>query len=43
VLCEDDNIIGTAFYVMDFAAGRVFWEPHMPDVSAKTAPASSMP
>lgn len=30
VLCEDDAVIGTAFYVMDFAAGRVFWEPHMP-------------
>jgi aminoglycoside phosphotransferase (APT) family kinase protein len=35
VLCEDDGVIGTAFYVMDFAAGRVFWEPHMPGLSAQ--------
>jgi aminoglycoside phosphotransferase (APT) family kinase protein len=35
LLCEDDSVIGTAFYVMDFAAGRVFWEPHMPGVSAQ--------
>jgi aminoglycoside phosphotransferase (APT) family kinase protein len=35
LLCEDDSVIGTAFYVMDFAAGRVFWEPHMPDMSAQ--------
>ena len=34
VLCEDDSIIGTTFYVMDFAAGRVFWEPHMPGLEA---------
>lgn len=30
LLCEDPAIIGTAFYVMDFVAGRVFWQPHMP-------------
>jgi len=30
LLCEDASVIGTAFYVMAFAAGRVFWEPHMP-------------
>jgi aminoglycoside phosphotransferase (APT) family kinase protein len=29
-LCEDDSIAGTAFYVMSFADGRVFWEPQMP-------------
>ncbi len=34
VLCEDDAVIGTAFYVMAFAQGRVFWEPHMPGVRA---------
>jgi len=31
-LCEDDAIIGTAFYVMDYVAGRVLWEPSLPDV-----------
>ena len=27
--CADDSVAGTPFYVMDFADGRVFWEPHM--------------
>lgn len=29
-LCSDADIIGAAFYVMDHAEGRVFWEPHAP-------------
>jgi len=29
-LCEDDTIIGTAFYVMDYVAGRVLWDPSLP-------------
>jgi aminoglycoside phosphotransferase (APT) family kinase protein len=29
--CADDSIVGTAFFLMAFADGRVFWEPHMPD------------
>jgi aminoglycoside phosphotransferase (APT) family kinase protein len=28
--CADDSIAGTAFYVMGFVEGRVFWEPSMP-------------
>jgi len=32
-LCTDDAVIGTAFYVMDFVAGRVFWDPALPDMS----------
>ena len=31
-LCEDDTIIGTAFYVMDYVAGRVLWDPSLPDM-----------
>jgi aminoglycoside phosphotransferase (APT) family kinase protein len=27
--CDDDSVAGTAFYVMAFADGRVFWEPQM--------------
>ncbi|MEK0362461.1 phosphotransferase [Pseudomonas sp. CBC3] len=27
LLCEDDSIIGTAFYVMDHVAGRIFSHP----------------
>jgi aminoglycoside phosphotransferase (APT) family kinase protein len=34
VLCDDESIAGTAFYVMDFVDGRVFWEPHMPGSKA---------
>jgi aminoglycoside phosphotransferase (APT) family kinase protein len=30
LLCTDESVTGTAFYVMGFADGRVFWEPHMP-------------
>ena len=29
-LCEDENIIGTAFYVMDLVEGRIFWEAQLP-------------
>jgi len=29
--CADDSVVGTAFYVMDFVDGRVFWEPQMPE------------
>lgn len=32
-LCADDAIIGSAFYVMEHAEGRVFWEPHAPGLS----------
>jgi aminoglycoside phosphotransferase (APT) family kinase protein len=28
--CADENVVGTAFYVMAFVEGRVFWEPSMP-------------
>jgi aminoglycoside phosphotransferase (APT) family kinase protein len=31
-LCEDDSVIGTAFYVMEYVAGRVFWDPGLPDL-----------
>jgi aminoglycoside phosphotransferase (APT) family kinase protein len=33
--CADESIAGTPFYVMDFADGRVFWEPQMPGSNAK--------
>jgi len=29
--CADESIVGTAFFLMAFADGRVFWEPQMPD------------
>ena len=30
VYCADESVAGTPFYVMDYADGRVFWEPQMP-------------
>lgn len=33
VLCEDDAIIGSMFYVMDHVPGRNFTDPTMPDLS----------
>ena len=32
-LCEDDAVIGTAFYVMDYVEGRVLWDPSLPGMS----------
>lgn len=32
-LCEDESVIGTAFYVMDMVEGRIFWEAHLPGLS----------
>lgn len=32
-LCEDDAVIGTAFYIMDFVAGRIFWDPALPGLA----------
>lgn len=33
VLCEDDSVIGTAFYVMEHVEGRVFLHPQLPELS----------
>ena len=33
VLCEDDSVIGTAFYVMDFLHGRIFRDARMPGLA----------
>jgi aminoglycoside phosphotransferase (APT) family kinase protein len=33
VLCEDDKVIGTAFYVMEYVAGRVLWDPALPGMT----------
>ena len=31
-LCEDDSVVGTAFYIMEYCDGRVLWDPLLPDV-----------
>ena len=35
LLCEDAEVIGTAFFVMDFVAGRIMRDPMMPDSSPR--------
>jgi aminoglycoside phosphotransferase (APT) family kinase protein len=32
-LCEDDGVIGSAFYVMEFLDGRIFWDQRLPEQS----------
>jgi aminoglycoside phosphotransferase (APT) family kinase protein len=32
-LCEDESVIGRAFYVMSFVDGRVLWNQALPDAS----------
>ena len=34
-LCTDEGVISAAFYVMEHAEGRVFWEPHAPGLSGE--------
>jgi aminoglycoside phosphotransferase (APT) family kinase protein len=33
-LCEDDSVIGTAFYVMEYVEGRVLWDATLPGMNA---------
>ena len=35
LLCEDESVIGRAFYVMEFVEGRVLWEQALPGMSAE--------
>lgn len=32
-LCTDAAVAGSMFYVMDLVAGRVFWDPRLPDLT----------
>jgi len=33
VLCEDDEIIGTVFFIMEFVDGRIFWDLDLPNAN----------
>jgi aminoglycoside phosphotransferase (APT) family kinase protein len=33
VLCDDESVIGRAFYVMEFVQGRVLWDQSLPGMS----------
>ena len=32
-LCQDDSVIGSMFYLMQFVDGRIFWDPSLPDTT----------
>jgi aminoglycoside phosphotransferase (APT) family kinase protein len=32
LLCMDEHVIGTPFYVMDYVEGRILWDPLLPDM-----------
>ena len=32
-LCEDESVIGRAFYIMEFMAGRVLWDQSLPGMT----------
>ena len=34
LLCEDDAVVGSAFFVMDYVEGRSFWDPSLPGMTA---------
>ena len=34
-LCEDETVIGSMFYIMEYLEGRIFWDPALPEVSDK--------
>ena len=34
-LCQDEKVIGTDFYIMEFLDGRIFEDPMIPGVSEK--------
>jgi aminoglycoside phosphotransferase (APT) family kinase protein len=38
-LCEDPDVIGTPFYVMEMVEGRIFWDTSFPEVSIAERPA----
>lgn len=33
LLCEDESVIGRAFYLMEFIDGRVLWDPTLPGMT----------
>lgn len=35
LLCEDERVIGTTFFVMEYLPGRLFWDQSLPDLDPK--------
>jgi aminoglycoside phosphotransferase (APT) family kinase protein len=34
LLCEDESVIGRAFYIMEFVSGRVLWDQSLPGMTS---------
>jgi aminoglycoside phosphotransferase (APT) family kinase protein len=34
-LCEDESVIGSVFFLMEYIEGRVMWDPALPDLPPK--------
>jgi aminoglycoside phosphotransferase (APT) family kinase protein len=34
VLCEDESVIGSMFYVMEYMDGRILWDPLLPEAAS---------
>ncbi len=34
LLCEDDSVIGSMFYIMEYLDGRVLWDPKLPEIES---------
>jgi len=34
-LCEDESVIGRAFYIMSFMAGRIYWDQSLPGLTPR--------
>ena len=34
MLCEDEEVIGTIFYLMDHVDGKIYWDPTLPESDA---------
>lgn len=32
-LCEDVDVIGTPFYIMEYVEGRILWDPALPEIT----------
>lgn len=32
VLCTDEAVVGSMFYIMDYVPGRIFWDPALPEL-----------
>ncbi len=37
-LCEDDDVIGSMFYLMSYVKGRTFWDAALPDLQREQRP-----